>query len=379
MINFGRVFPKAPGRLYRYENVSVHGARNHQLTVVFHDSTGSFPPVFFQLGLHLFFKGIVKGFVFPAGDFIGLLKLFCRKQGAVVGSMAGQYVYKFLCIFRDKIHLVSPLPHIGQQAADTFNGVKSHPAADIGIFRRIIVEDNSDFLFPVFFVTESRPFFCFGNDPDDPLRNGQVSDIPVFQHVLCCDGNPVDHPVKFRQGNRNGNLHGVHSFKGFLPFFISGKQRVCFQHRHVPLLKETQCQGAASRQGKFGNIDKRINDSHALTEEKFCKHLRQLRHSHFFIGDPIAEHTDGVHSLLFYFFNQTRLVSQISPYPFVPVKENAYRISSRATEIFFVLRQIRIHLFGPRMENAGPVDWIRLGNGICIPFRNAVHVQPEMV
>ena len=293
--------------------------------------------------------------------------------------MAGQYVYKFLCIFRDKIHLVPPLPHICQQAADAFNGVKSHPAADIGIFRRIIVEDNSDFLFPVFFVTDGCPLFCFGNDPDDPLGNGQVPDIPVIQHILCSNGNPVDHPVKFRQGNGNGNLHGVHAFKGVLPLFIGGKQRVCFQHRHVPLLKETQCQGAASRQGKFGNIDKRINDSHALTEEKFCKHLRQRRHSHFFIGYPVAEHTDSVHPLFFYFFNQTRLVFQISPYPFVPVKENAYRISSRAAEIFFVFRQIRIHLFGPRMENAGPVDWIRLGNGICIPFRNAVHVQPEMV
>ena len=241
------------------------------------------------------------------------------------------------------------------------------------------MEDNGDFLFPVFFVTEGSPLFCFIHDPDDPLRNGQVSDIPVFQHVLCCDGNPVDHPVKFRQGNRNGNLHGIHAFKGFLPFFISGKQRVCFQHRHVPLLKETQCQGAASRQGKFGNIDKRINDSHALSEEEAIEHLFQGGHPHFFIGYPVAEHTDSVHPLFFYFFNQTRLVFQISPYPFVPVKENAYRISSRAAEIFFVFRQIRIHLFGPRMENAGPVDWIRLGNGICIPFRNAVHVQPEMV
>ena len=228
-------------------------------------------------------------------------------------------------------------------------------------------------------MAQHGPFFGLADHMGDTLRDRDIPDIPVIQYFFGCDRHTVGHTVKFRQGDGNGNLHGVHAFQIVLPLFIFRKKRIGSQYRYIPLFQKIQFKGAAGCQGEFGYIDKNIYYGKSLFKEKAAEHFIQRRHSHFFIGHSVAEGTDDIKPLLFRFFNQPALIFQVAPHPFIPVKQDSYCKPPRAAEIFFILCQIRIYLFCPWVKDSRPMDRIRFCHSRSISRSQSVHILPEVI
>ena len=149
VINFLRVLAKAARRLHSNENIAVHCSGNEDIAVILHDASRRFAPVLHQLLLHLFLHERKEFLVLHAGDFLRLLKLLVRQHAAVIRCIACQLADKLLGILRHISHVIATLAHSCQHAADAFNRIQTNSAANIGISRRIIVEDNSDFFLAV--------------------------------------------------------------------------------------------------------------------------------------------------------------------------------------------------------------------------------------
>ena len=323
MINLGRIFPKSAGRLYSNKHIAIHRARYQKLPIVFHHMTRRLIPILFQLVLHRLFKSVVKLTVLFSGNFVGFRQLPVVQHRTIVGSMTGKKLNKLFPVFRDKINLITSLLHIDQQAADTFHRIQPQTAADIRVFRRIVMEDNSHLFILIGDMPQRGPFPGFAHHMSDPFCNRKVTNIPIFQHFFRSNRYAVADTVKFRQGNRNGNLHRIHPVKGSFPFFVRRNQRISLDHRHIPFFKELYLQCAAAGQGKFGCIDKNIDHGNPVPKEKPVKYFRQGRHPQLLIRHSVGKDADHVHFLFFNFPYHEALVLQIPPDPFVTVKHKS--------------------------------------------------------
>ena len=231
------------------------------------------------------------------------------------------------------------------------------------------MEDNGNFFVSIFFTSKNGPLFCLFNHLCDAFRYRKIPDIPVIQNFFCGYRHAVCYSVKFRQRNRNGNFHGVHAFKTVFPFLIISQQRIRSHYGHIPLLQEINFQGSACRKGELGRINKYINNRNSITEKELLENFIQRGHPHFFIRHAIAEYTDYIHALLLSFFDKFRLVLQVTPYPFITVKQNTKRWLSWLTEILFIFSEFRVHLLGAGMKNTCPVNRVCFWNRRCVPAR----------
>ena len=228
-------------------------------------------------------------------------------------------------------------------------------------------------------MAQRSPFFSLADHMGDSLRNRNIPDIPVVQFFFGCYRHAMGHTVKFRKGDGNRNLHGTHAFRFIFPLFIIRKKRVGSQHRYIPLFQKIQLKGATGRQGKLGYVDKNVYYGKSAFKEETTEHFIQRGHSHFFIWHTIAESADDIQSLPFRFFNQTGLIFQVPPYPFVPVEQDARSKPPRLAEILFVFCQICINLFCPGMKDSCPMDRIRFCYSRSITRNQSAHILPEAV
>ena len=226
VVNFLRILAKTTRRLYRYENITVHRSRYQDIAVIFHNRTRCFAPILHQLLLHLFIHQCKEFFIFCSRKFIGSFNLFFCQHAAVIGSIGRQQFDKFLRILRNPVHLVATLAHSSQHAADAFDCIKADSTADIGITRRIVMENNSDFLLAVGLVAQHRPLLRLGAHALYTLHIRQIADIPVFQHLFMRYRHAMDNTIKFRQRHADRNLHRIHAFKAVLPFLEGRNCRI---------------------------------------------------------------------------------------------------------------------------------------------------------
>ena len=339
VVDFFRILTKATRRLHGYENIAVHRSRHQDIAVIFHNGTWRFAPVLHQLLLHLFIHQGKELFIFCSLQLVGSINLLFRQHAAVIGGIGCQLFDKFLRILRNPINLIATLAHSSQHATDAFDCIKANGTADIGITRRIVVENNSNFFLAVGLVAQHRPLLRLGGHALYTLHIRQIADIAVFQNFFVCYRHAVNNTIKFRQRNADGNLHGVHAFKAVLPFLKGRNCRIGSQNRYVKLFQIIKINRTAGSHGKLHDIQQHIDCRHTVCRtEEAVENLRQTGHAHFLKRHAVAENADSVDALCFQLLYHRSLVGQIAPHPFVAVKKNARCRTAADAKITLVFR-----------------------------------------
>ena len=378
VINFLRVFTKATRRLHGNENIAVQRAGDEDIAVILHNASRCFAPVLNQLLLHLFLHERKEFLVFCAGDFLRLLKLLVRQHTAVIRRIACQLTDKLLGILRHIRHVIATFAHSCQHAADAFNRIQTNSAANIGITRRIIVEDNSDFFLAVSLMAQHRPFLRLRSHALHTLLVRQIAYIAIFQNLFVRYRHAMNNAIEFGQRYADRNLHRIHALEAVFPFLIRGNRRISRENRHISLLEIFNAYRAAARHRELHHIQQHINRRHAVLAEEHIKNLRQAGHAHLLRRHAVAEYANGVHALCLQRLNQRRLIGQIAPNPFITVEQNACCRSARHAKVTLKFGKVSVNLGRARMINAAPVHRVRRGNVRRSALRQLCHVQPNI-
>ena len=116
------------------------------------------------------------------------------------------------------------------------------------------MEDNSDFFLAVGLVAQHRPLLRLGGHALYTLHIRQIADIAVFQNLFMRYRHTMDNAIKFRQGNADGNLHGIHALEAVLPFLKGRNCRIGSQNRHIKLFQIIKINRTAGSHGKFHHV-----------------------------------------------------------------------------------------------------------------------------
>ena len=198
MINFARVITKTTRRLHCDKYVTVHSARHQKITIIFHYGTGSFAPVLNELSLHLGFKSIEEFFIFSSTNLVGFGKLLFCQQIFIVSRVGSKFRNKFLGICWDGIHFVTASLHRRQNPTDTFDSIQANGTTNIGISRRIVMEDNSNFFVSICFTAQACPFSGLAYHSLHTFGNWQVTYITISQNFFISNRHTVNSAIKFR-------------------------------------------------------------------------------------------------------------------------------------------------------------------------------------
>ena len=215
------ILAKAAWGLHRDEDIPVQRARDEQCSIVIEHITGRIAPVSLELCTHLFRQLREKGAVLRCRQLpIGRLCLLHRHKAAIIGRMIRQQLHERLAALRDLLHDVARRPHCPQQRENALGRVQPRRAADVCIRRRIVVENNRDFLLRVRLMAQRCPFSRLACHPLHAFIQRCIADLAGLIAYLCRNRNGVDHTVKLRHGDAHRDFHRIEPRRRALPLLL---------------------------------------------------------------------------------------------------------------------------------------------------------------
>ena len=265
MVNFVWVLAKAARRLHRNKNIAVHRSWNQQKIIIEEYFSRGFAPIVRQTLLYLFRQCLIIIAVCTDEELgIGIINLLFAHVVPVIRRTGNKLINKFLPVCRDMVNDIACIPQILQQQAHAFNTIYRRTTANVGIGRRMVVKNNSDFLFGIRFNTQKCQLFRLAYQQIHTLRN-LLRNLLAFRITLHRSHRAtMDNTVKLRQAHAIRYLYGTHTVKVFIPFLIRAIQGVGLQHRNIKLRQIIQGTSANTEQGKFYSVDENIGIAFAF-------------------------------------------------------------------------------------------------------------------